>query len=139
MRPAILKVILAVLELDDTVTAGEREAILAACGEPSPDILPVGRTPAETALPDAWMSSEDAARHIGLTAKTVREGAARGNLPGHKYPMGSIRGKWRFLRTELDEWLKPVVAMPILPASGRQSLHSGHGRATEGNRQDCRG
>ncbi|MEI6809202.1 MAG: hypothetical protein WCN95_10820 [bacterium] len=26
-------------------------------------------------------------------------------MPGHKYPEGSIRGRWRFRRDELDRYL----------------------------------
>lgn len=58
-----------------------------------------------------WWTCEQAAEHLGLSPKTIREGAAKGTLPGHKYPLNSKRGRWRFRRDELDSWLtkKPTV------------------------------
>ncbi|MCE9612946.1 MAG: helix-turn-helix domain-containing protein [Lentisphaerae bacterium] len=57
-------------------------------------------------LDDGWMTVEQAAEHIGLSEKAVRSGARRGTLPGCKYPQGSIRGRWRFQKHELDSWIK---------------------------------
>lgn len=54
---------------------------------------------------DAWMETEQVAAYLNLTPKTVREGAARGTLPGHKYPAKCIRGRWRFKKDELDRSL----------------------------------
>jgi excisionase family DNA binding protein len=58
-----------------------------------------------------WLETEQAAVYLNLTPKTVREGAVKGTLPGHKYPLNSRRGRWRFKRVELDSWLsrKPRV------------------------------
>ena len=55
---------------------------------------------------DNWWGVEQAATYLKLTPKTVREGAARGILPGCKYPPRSIRGKWRFKKEDLDKHLK---------------------------------
>lgn len=55
---------------------------------------------------DEWLETEQVAVYLNLTPKTVREGAARGTLPGCKYPPRSIRGKWRFKKDDLDKFLK---------------------------------
>ncbi len=62
-------------------------------------------------MADDWLETEQAAVYLNLTPKTVREGAVKGTLPGHKYPLNSRRGRWRFKRDELDSWLsrKPRV------------------------------
>jgi len=56
--------------------------------------------------PEGYLSTEEAADYLGMSPKAIREGAARGDLPGHKYPRGSRRGRWRFRRRELDRFLK---------------------------------
>ena len=52
-----------------------------------------------------WMSSEEVAEYLGLSAYSVREAAAKGKLPGHKFPKNSTRGVWRFHRNEVDEFM----------------------------------
>ena len=59
-------------------------------------------------LDSDWLETEQVAAYLHLTPKTVREGAARGSLPGHKYPFGSSRGRWRFKASELDDWMTRV-------------------------------
>lgn len=54
---------------------------------------------------DEWMETDQAAEYLKLTCKTVREGAVKGTLPGHKYPANSRRGRWRFKKMELDDFL----------------------------------
>jgi len=45
-----------------------------------------------------------AAAYLGLDSKTVTRWARQGYLPGH--PLGEGKRKfWRFLETELSEWL----------------------------------
>ena len=44
-------------------------------------------------------------------------GAARGDLPGRKYPPRSRRGRWRFRRRELDRFLKQTAKPQPGPAS----------------------
>jgi hypothetical protein len=58
---------------------------------------------------DVWWSVEQAGAYLNLTPRAVREGAAKGWLPGHKYPVRSPRGRWRFKKIELDKSLmKPA-------------------------------
>jgi len=52
-----------------------------------------------------WWTTEQAAAYLKLKVKTVREGALRGRIPGHKYPEDSPRGVWRFKKRELDRFL----------------------------------
>jgi len=54
---------------------------------------------------DGWMNCDEVADYLHLTRRAVRDGAANGNLPAHKYPVGSRRGVWRFKRDELDSLL----------------------------------
>jgi len=55
---------------------------------------------------DEWWETERVASYLRLKPAAVREGAARGRLPGHKYPLNSKRGRWRFKQEELDLWLQ---------------------------------
>ena len=78
------------------------------CHCPKGGIQPQPSTPVAVDLPvvaDGWWEVEQAAAYLNLTPKTVREGAAKGTLPGHKYPAGSRRGRWRFRKSELDKVL----------------------------------
>ena len=81
------------------------------CGAASTGSQPEATSPtAVQALPtDEWWETEQAAAYLHLTAKTVREGVVRGTLPGHKYPAGSSRGRWRFKKAELDKFLNRRV------------------------------
>ena len=55
---------------------------------------------------DCWMGSRETARYLGLSEKAVRSGATNGDIPGHKYPKGSSRGRGRFKKSELDRKMK---------------------------------
>ena len=46
------------------------------------------------------MTVEQAARHLQLAADTVRRKARSGDIPAAK-----VGRRWRFRRTDLDEWL----------------------------------
>ena len=82
-------------------------------------VLPTAKTSdesAKTGVPDSdWLETEEVAKYLQLTPKTVREGAARGSLPGHKYPARSTRGRWRFKKDELDKFLKKPAPHRHLP------------------------
>ena len=81
------------------------------CGVASTGSLP--ETPTAIAVKatadDEWWDAERVAAYLNLTPKTVREGAVKGTLPGHKYPAGSSRGRWRFKQAELDRFLNKRV------------------------------
>jgi excisionase family DNA binding protein len=61
---------------------------------------------------DGWLDVEQVAAYLKLTPKTVREGAAKGTLLGHKYPPRCIRGRWRFKKDELDKGLAKRCGSP---------------------------
>ena len=73
----------------------------------TPSLVVVQATSAavQTTPADEWWETERAAAYLRLTPKTVREGVVKGTLPGHKYPAGSSRGRWRFKKAELDRFL----------------------------------
>ncbi|MGK0256956.1 MAG: excisionase family DNA binding protein [Candidatus Azotimanducaceae bacterium] len=97
--------------IDKSVSAGLCATALAETPV-ARDELPQEADSKRAGAPDAWMETEEVAKYLGLQPKTVREGAARGTLPGHKYPPGSKRGRWLFKRAEIDRWLtrKPRVS-----------------------------
>lgn len=67
----------------------------------------LARVSATDEAPDGrWLDSEEAARYLGLTSRAVRAGANAGRIPGHKYPAGCRRGRWKFRKTELDRWME---------------------------------
>jgi len=47
------------------------------------------------------MTVEQAASYLQLRPDTVRKGARTGKIPAAR-----VCGRWRFLRDELDRWLK---------------------------------
>ena len=49
----------------------------------------------------AFMTLKEVAGYLRLATITIYRLAERSDLPGHK-----AGGKWRFIRTEVDEWLK---------------------------------
>jgi excisionase family DNA binding protein len=55
---------------------------------------------------DRYMSTREVADYLGLSEKAVQVRTNRGDLPGHKFPPNSRRGCWRFLKAEVDKWLK---------------------------------
>ena len=91
---------------------GWRDATMLKILDTAEHILVLARKGAGDAAPvrptddDGWMESDEVAAYLRLTPKTVREGAARGTLPGHKYPARSRRGRWLFKQDELDKFLK---------------------------------
>ncbi len=57
---------------------------------------------------ERYVDSKVAGRFLGLHPKTVERMARRGQLPG--YPIGTgNRRRWRFLLSELDEWMRSTL------------------------------
>ena len=55
---------------------------------------------------EGWMSTEQAAKYLSMTARGVRVAAENGRLPGHKRTTSRSRGnRWLFKRAELDKYL----------------------------------
>ncbi len=56
----------------------------------------------------------EAARHLRLAVKDVKELASQGVLPGR-----CVKQKWRFLRAALDDWLRaPDYKTALLRRAG---------------------
>lgn len=49
------------------------------------------------------LNLKEAAEFLGLSVPTVRAMAENGELPGRK--MGAVGTRWRFLRSNLEEYL----------------------------------
>lgn len=52
-----------------------------------------------------YVNASEAARFLGIGRRTVLKMARDGTIPAH--PLGDGQGKvWRFLLSELDEWMR---------------------------------
>ena len=63
------------------------------------------------------LNSEEAARFLRIHVKTTLRLARQGKIPGCK-----VGGEWRFLRSELTEWLRGIYnsnKVDSLAARGR--------------------
>ena len=58
--------------------------------------------------PEPYVSSEEAAGFLKLNPRTVQRLAREGTIPAHPFGERS-RKTWRFLLSELDEWMKAKV------------------------------
>jgi excisionase family DNA binding protein len=64
------------------------------------------RQPDQNPKTEGWMSTEQAAKYLSMTARGVRVAAENGRLPGHKRTTSKSRGnRWLFKRIELDKYL----------------------------------
>lgn len=54
---------------------------------------------------ERFVDSDEAARFIGLNSKTLQRLARQGVIPAHALGDG-MRKRWRFLISELDEWMR---------------------------------
>jgi len=50
---------------------------------------------------EPWVTAEQVARHLGAVKDTVYRWRERKGLPAHK-----IGGLWKFLLSEVDEWVR---------------------------------
>jgi excisionase family DNA binding protein len=58
--------------------------------------------------PEHYVDSDEAAEFLKLNPRTVQRLARKGTIPAH--PFGERKRKtWRFLLSELDEWMKTRV------------------------------
>ena len=104
MTPAWLDERLDSLRIDVAVSVAEVIKHLGLLSDRPEDAAP--------SRPETYLTTKEAAKYLRMEPKAVREGAARGEVPGHKYPPGSRRGQWRFKRRELDRWLKKGERKP---------------------------
>ena len=58
--------------------------------------------------PENYVDSDEAAGFLRLNPRTVQRLAREGTIPAHPFGERS-RKTWRFLLSELDEWMKAKV------------------------------
>ncbi|HTC92479.1 MAG TPA: helix-turn-helix domain-containing protein [Terriglobales bacterium] len=63
---------------------------------------------------EPFVTSDEAARFLSLHPKTVERWARAGRIPGHPVGYGS-RKQWRFLLSELQQWMKSEVISDRYP------------------------
>jgi len=51
------------------------------------------------------LNTSEISKYLNLARKTIRKMAKRGDIPCIKIPPGSIRGKWRFKRADVERGL----------------------------------
>lgn len=52
-------------------------------------------------MPEAWLSVEDIAEHLGVSKDTVYTWVAKKDMPAHK--VGRL---WKFQASEIDDWVR---------------------------------
>ena len=71
-------------------------------------------------MPERWLSVDEIAAHFGFNSDTIYKWITRKSMPAHK--VGRL---WKFLASEVDQWVKTGVA-------GRESTHSLGSKGTNG-------
>ena len=66
-----------------------------------------------------FVDAAEAAKFLGLNRRTVLKMARDGNIPAHPLGDGS-RKLWRFLLSELDEWMRSRVNSARRPCSPKR-------------------
>lgn len=109
VKPELQRAMRSLLEVDGSLSPTERDAMMRMFVNPVADgnqsAVPQAVPSDDTDTSSGYWNCEQTAKYVKLTPKTVREGALKGTLPGHKYPAQSSRGRWRFKREEIDRWL----------------------------------
>jgi excisionase family DNA binding protein len=76
----------------------------------------VTAAPASGRTLEYYVDAEEAAKFLDIHRRTVLQMARDGIIPGH--PLGNGRRKqWRFLLSELDEWMRGRVNSGRCPCS----------------------
>jgi excisionase family DNA binding protein len=55
---------------------------------------------------ERYVPAEVAAAFLGCSEKTLRRMARAGTIPAHPFGEGLERRHWRFLISELDDWMR---------------------------------
>ena len=67
-------------------------------------------------FPEYFVDATEAAKFLGLNHRTLMKMAREGSVPAH--PIGDgARKLWRFLLSELDEWLRARINSACRPCS----------------------
>jgi excisionase family DNA binding protein len=87
-----------------------------ALGQSSNATGTVTTAPASPRTPEYYEDAREAAKFLRIQRRTVLQMARDGVIPAH--PLGDGRRKlWRFLSSELDEWMRDRVNSARRPCS----------------------
>ena|SRR5438067_1655060 len=74
------------------------------------------REKAREVSPEYFVDAAEAAKFLGLNHRTLMKMAREGSVPAH--PIGDgARKLWRFLLSELDDWLRGRINSACRPCS----------------------
>ena len=62
-------------------------------------------------MPERWLSVDEIAAHLGVNPDTIYKWITRKSMPAHK--LGRL---WKFLASEVDQWVKGGHAAEDTPA-----------------------
>ncbi len=62
-------------------------------------------------MQERWLSVEEIAAHLGVNRDTIYKWLVRKKMPAHK--VGRL---WKFLASEIDQWVKGGKAAQVKPA-----------------------
>lgn len=65
---------------------------------------------------DRWLSVDEIAAHLGLSKDTVYGWVSTGRMPGHR-----VGRRWKFKRSEVDEWVRAGGATASTSPKHRES------------------
>ena len=69
-------------------------------------------------MTESWLSADKIAAHLGVNPDTIYKWITRKKMPAHK--LGRL---WKFLATEVDQWIKAGhAAEDVAPAPTTASL-----------------
>lgn len=69
-------------------------------------------------MQERWLSVDEIAAHLGVNPDTIYKWITRKKMPAHK--LGRL---WKFLATEVDQWIKAGhAAEDVAPAPPAASL-----------------
>jgi excisionase family DNA binding protein len=57
-----------------------------------------------------FVDAQKAAEFLGIDLRTVRRLAEARGIPAHRWNDGEIAADWRFLLSELEDWLRQAIA-----------------------------
>jgi excisionase family DNA binding protein len=55
---------------------------------------------------EPYIAAEEAAEFLKVTARRIKDMARAGSIPAHPVDPGAERKEWRFLLSELAEWMQ---------------------------------
>lgn len=71
-------------------------------------------------MQERWLSVEEIAAHLGVNPDTIYKWIIRKSMPAHK--LGRL---WKFLATEVDQWVKGGLAAGKIKKSDAHHVKKG--------------